>query len=116
MNVLSFLVILTIVLQVSVLVWVNRSSLTGEQMTRSLILIWVALILTVALSAFYIVAFLHLPRLSPGLILFVLSLLGAGFQLSAMATRTYSARPIRLGAGIVVGCFLIFYLLNTFSA
>lgn len=115
MSVLSFLVILTIVLQVSVLVWVKPSTLMGEQMTRLLILIWVAIVLTVALSAFYIVAFLHLPRLSPGLILFVLSLLGAGFQLSAVATRTYGVRSIRLGAWVVLGCFLVFYLLNTFS-
>lgn len=115
MRFLPFLVIFTILLQLGVLLWVKHSTLLGEQIGRLSLLIWGAIVMTILISAFYVVALLHLPRFSPGLLLFVVSLLGAGFQLAAVATRTYSARQIRLGAWLVMVCLVLFYVLNTFS-
>ena len=112
---LAFLVNFAILLQVAVLLWVGRVSLPGPNERRLITLIWAALLLTCVVSVLYILIFLHLPRLSPGLLLFVLSLLGAGFQLAALATRSLDTRQIRLGAWVVLVCFVVFYLLNTLS-
>ena len=115
MSVLPFFVILVILLQVAVLLWVNRYTLPGPNERRLIALLWVAIVLSVAVSVLYVLALLHLPSLSPGLVLFVLSLLGAGFQLSAVATGTFAIRMIRLGAWVVLVCFLVFYVLGTLS-
>ena len=110
---MSYLIIFTILLQLSVLLWVRQSSLPGPNMGRLLALIWAALILTVVVCVIYVLALLHLPRLSPGLLLFWAGLLGAGLQLAALATRSFGTRQIRLGAYMAMVGLVLFYFLNT---
>ncbi|WP_420596703.1 hypothetical protein [Deinococcus sp.] len=110
---MSYLIIVTILLQLSVLLWVRQASLPGLNRGRLLALIWAALTLTVVVCIIYVLALLHLPRLSPGLLLFWAGLLGAGLQLAALATHSYNTRQIRLGAYTVMVSLVLFYFLNT---
>ncbi|AWN22888.1 hypothetical protein DKM44_06305 [Deinococcus irradiatisoli] len=110
-----FLILAALTLQVIILVSVNAAAFSGPNAGRLSALVWLTVAVTLITCVLYILAFLHLSRLSPGLLLFVLSLLGSGFQLSAVATRTFSARQIRFGAWVVLLNLLVFYLLNTLA-
>ncbi len=110
-----FLILAALTLQLIVLVSVSAAALAGPNAGRLSALIWLTVAVTLITCVVYILAFLHLSRLSPGLLPFVLSLLGSGFQLSAVATRNFSARQIRFGAWVVLLSLLVFYVLNTLS-
>ena len=110
---MSFLVIAAVVLQVVVLLSLSPDALTGPTAKRLTILTWLSAAVTVVVAVIYILIFLQLSRLSPGLLLFAAALLGAGLQLAGLSERR--AAQIRLGAWVVLACLVVFYVLNTLS-
>lgn len=112
---MPLLVVAALLLQLVVLISVGGAARAGTAPRRLSALILLAVAVTVVVSVIYILALWHLSRLSPGLLPFGLSLLGAGLQLSAVTSGSFMPRQIRLGAWVVMLSLLVFYVFNTLS-